>query len=303
MRDRTPLAQPLAGAATTRRRTEADARSSADFFFRDREGDRVSAASCPIRDTSATGRSDDGLSAQRRGGRAVREGEEPIRLGARRPRGLDVERAAGRRYDDRDAECRNAGRRRQRDGRRTIADAGAVAAVGVLAAAALMARRLVVHHPASIRTAARHHRPHAVHVAPETLGVAEAHLTQKSQEDEHAAEAEQEGRGTTHDQDAMRVGCQAKVGGTPTMKDGAPRRFIPLTVGTASPHRPRSWDYASQLVRDDGTRPQSVRRRLPEAYTPGPGQWPTCGPLSWRADTVCSASRTYTAKPVGVAEP
>ena len=41
--------------------------------------DRVSAASCPMRDTRATGRSDDGLSAQRRGGRAVREGEEPIR--------------------------------------------------------------------------------------------------------------------------------------------------------------------------------------------------------------------------------
>lgn len=159
------------------------------------------------RDTSATGRSDDGLLEQRRGGRAVREGEEPIRLGARRPRGLDVERAAGRRYDDRDAECRNAGRRRQRDGSRAVTDAGAVAAVGVLVAVALMGRRLVVHHPASIRTAARHHRPHAVHVAPETLGVAEAHLTQKSQEDEHTAEAEQQGGGATHG-----FGCYADLG-------------------------------------------------------------------------------------------
>ena len=70
-----------------------------------------------------------------------------------------------------------------------------------------MGRRLVVHHPASIRTAARHHRPHAVHVAPETLGVAEAHLTQKSQEDEHTAKAEQQGGGATHG-----FGCYADLG-------------------------------------------------------------------------------------------
>jgi hypothetical protein len=46
-----------------------------------------------------------------------------------------------------------------------------------------------------------------VHVAPETLGVAEAHLTQKSQEDEHTAEAEQQGGGATHG-----FGCYADLG-------------------------------------------------------------------------------------------
>jgi hypothetical protein len=170
--------------------------------------DRVSAASCPVRDTSATGRSDDGLSAQRRSGRAVREGEEPIRLGARRPRRLDVERAAGGRRDERDVQRRRAGRRRQHNGSRAVADAGAVAAVGALATMMLMRRRLVMHHPVAshrcVRRPVAHQRPHAVHVAPEALGVAEAHLTQKSQEDEHAAEAEQEGRGTTHG-----LGCYA----------------------------------------------------------------------------------------------
>jgi len=35
----------------------------------------------------------------------------------------------------------------------------------------------------------------------------------------------------------------------------------------------------------------------------GPDQYPACGPMSRRADMVCGANRTYTAKPVGVAEP
>ncbi len=36
---------------------------------------------------------------------------------------------------------------------------------------------------------------------------------------------------------------------------------------------------------------------------PGPGQCPACRPMSWPGDMVCGARRTYTAKPVGVAEP
>jgi len=180
------------------------------FFFRDREGDRVSAASCPIRDTSATGRSDDGLSAQRRGGRAVREGEEPIRLGARWPRRLEVERAAGCRRDERDAQGRRAGRRGQCDRCRAVADAGAMAAVGVLFAVTVMGGRLVVHHPAGHRAGGcppGHHRSHPVHVAREALGAAEAHLAQKRQEDQHTAEAEQKGRETSHE-----LGCYADSG-------------------------------------------------------------------------------------------
>ena len=164
-------------------------------------------------DTGTAGRSDDGLLAQRRGGRAVREGEEPIRLGARRPRGLDVERAAGCCHDERDAERRSDGCSRPRDGSRAITDAGAVAAGGVLVAGTVMGRPLVVLRPAGHRSVGRpvaNHRSQSVHVALETLGVAEAHLAQKSQVDEDTAEAEQQGRGTTHVTDAMRVGRHAK---------------------------------------------------------------------------------------------
>jgi hypothetical protein len=97
----------------------------------------------------------------------------------------------------------------------------------VLAAVALMGRRMVVRHPTGHHVTGRQvtrrhvtgchvtgchvvgrstvrHRPHPVHVAPQALGVAEPHLAQESQEDEHAAEAEREGRGTTH-----RLGCYA----------------------------------------------------------------------------------------------
>ena len=210
------------------------------------------------RDTRATGRSDDGLLEQRRGGRAVREGEEPIRLGARRPRGLDVERAAGHRYDDRDAQRRRAGRRRKGDSRRAVTNARAVAARRVLVTGSVMGRG-VVHRPAS---AGRNHRPHAVHVAPETLGVAEAHLAQKSQEDEQTAEAEQQGRGTMHG-----LGCYADLGPDesqvlPEYSDGTPRQFIPPTVGTACPFQPRSWSHAIQSVEAASICPKALTRGL-----------------------------------------
>ena len=55
------------------------------------------------------------------------------------------------------------------------------------------------------------HGAQPVHVALEALRVAEAHLAQESQEDEDAAEAEEDGMGTSHGQDAMRIGRHAKV--------------------------------------------------------------------------------------------
>ena len=61
-----------------------------------------------------------------------------------------------------------------------------------------MASRVVVPRGTRCRPAVRH-RPQPVHVAPEALGVAKAHLAQKSQEDEHTAEAEQKGRRATHE--------------------------------------------------------------------------------------------------------
>ena len=54
------------------------------------------------------------------------------------------------------------------------------------------------------------HRTQPVHVALKALRVAESHLAQESQEDEDTAQAEQQRRGATHGQDAMRIGRQAK---------------------------------------------------------------------------------------------
>jgi hypothetical protein len=60
----------------------------------------------------------------------------------------------------------------------------------------VMSRLLMVRHRASRRTGGppvSRHRPQPVHVAPETLRAAEPRLAQKGQEDEHTAEANQEG--------------------------------------------------------------------------------------------------------------